>query len=321
MKKSINILMLVLIAQCLILASILFTSGQQANNSPEKLLNLDFTSIDSLTLSDENGELEVLKKDNTWQLPNYGELAVKTDRIEEVLQELEAIEVSWPVASTDDAAKRFEVSMENAQKSLKLKSGQEILAKLYIGTSPGYRKVHVRRGDDKDIYAVELSQYRLSSKGQDWFDKNILAYRSDLRSVTVGDITFNRVAEQWQLENDEASQLDQDKISSWVKTFSTLSVINLVDEQLKPAIFSRSPEVVIALDGEAGSSVLELRSQEDTFYINKQGDSKIFEIARYQVESVSQFDLKDYLQAATPAIEDDVDAAATSASVPSNQNE
>ncbi|MFA0040120.1 hypothetical protein AB4423_25970 [Vibrio chagasii] len=48
---------------------------------------------------------------------------------------------------------------------------------LYVGTSPCFKRSHIRQEDD-DVYALELSAYEASAKDSGWLDKSLLALPS-----------------------------------------------------------------------------------------------------------------------------------------------
>ncbi|PQJ49936.1 hypothetical protein BTO12_19200 [Vibrio splendidus] len=49
---------------------------------------------------------------------------------------------------------------------------------LYVGTSPGFKRSHIRQEEDDDVYALEFSAYKASTKDSDWLDKSLLALPS-----------------------------------------------------------------------------------------------------------------------------------------------
>ena len=58
---------------------------------------------------------------------------------------------SWPVANTASTRERFEVTEENHQRHIVAKAGDDTVADIYLGTSPGYRKTHARRTGEDEI--------------------------------------------------------------------------------------------------------------------------------------------------------------------------
>lgn len=305
MSKTIQYLALALIAQALILATVLFTKNQGTEVESISLLDFEVSAVDSLIIGDGSGELEIQKQDGQWSLPGYGGLSVKTEKVNEVLDELAKLKTNWPVASSDEAADRFEVTVSNAQKSIKLKSGDEIVAKLYLGTSPGFRKVHTRAADDKNIYALEFSQYRISTKGEDWFDKNLLSYSGTINSVQVGDTTLTRDNENWQVSTLDTETVDSTKVENWIKNLGTLQVSKLVTGNEKDKLLVTDVNLEIQVDGDKGLALYKLWQKDDKYFIKRSEDQSLFEIATYQAKKYFELDLASF------AIDDTSDETAS----------
>jgi len=66
-----------------------------------------------------------------------------------------------------------------------LSSDGEALAEFYLGTSPGYQRVHARAVDSDDVFSVELSNYELGVKVDSWMDKTLLATEEEPSEVRV----------------------------------------------------------------------------------------------------------------------------------------
>lgn len=294
MSKTIQYLALALIAQALILATVLFTKNQGTDVKISSLLDFETSTVDSLIIGDGSGELEIHKQDGEWRLPGYGGLSVKTEKVSEVLDELAKLKTGWPVASSDEAANRFEVTVSNAQKSIKLKSGDEIVAKLYLGTSPGFRKVHARAADDENIYALEFSQYRISTKGEDWFDKNVLGYSGTINSVQVGDITLTRDNEKWLVSTLDAETVDSTKVENWIKNLGTLQVSKLVTGNEKDKLLVMDVNLQMQVEGENGLALYKLWQKDDKYFIKRSEDQGLFEIASFQAKKYFDMDVASF---------------------------
>lgn len=294
MSKTIQYLALALIVQLLILATVLFTKNQGTQTEGGLLLEFAPDSIDSLIIGDGTGELEIKKQDDGWYLPAYGELAVKNEKVTEILDELAKLHASWPVAATEEAAERFEVSKENAQKSLQLKSGDEIVGKLYLGTSPGFRKVHARVSEDDNVYAVEFSQYRVSTKGEDWFDKNVLGFQSPISSLKVGDTAFNKTETGWSVSGLPVDKTDSAEVESWLKNLSTLQVSKLITGNDKDKLLVLDPNLEIQVEGEGNVTAYKLWKKDDNYYIKRADNQQLFEIAPYQAKKYFELDVKTF---------------------------
>lgn len=74
------------------------------------------------------------------------------------------------------------------QRHQQLLQDEQLVADLYVGTSPGFRKVHIRKVDDDAIYAVGLNSYEMPVKVSDWLHKTLLAPQ-DIEGIKGADCT------------------------------------------------------------------------------------------------------------------------------------
>lgn len=291
MHKTIQYLGILLVIQLLILAIVLFGKGSADPEESGQFLDFDIATIDSVVIKDADAELTLSKDGGGWQLPDFANLPVQGDQVENVLRDLAALKVDWPVATTDSAAKRFEVQMENAQRSIKLKNDMEIVANLYLGTSPGYRKSHVRLSDSDDIYALEFAQHRVSSKHEDWLDKSILQYKGELKQVNVGEIQamLNKETDEgvWSLSNASGEKpIDPEKIAKWVKRYNNLQISKLVGADKRSEIISLEPVLTANLSGADGSSTRIFYQQDEQYFVTTGGQELVFEMSSYEAKPI-----------------------------------
>lgn len=197
---------------------------------PEPFLSFDAQSVDSLSVANAEGSVEIVKTGDAWQLPDG--VPADAAKVQEVLDKLDDVSGTWPVASSASTAERFEVTEDNHQRHLQLKAGDETVADIYLGTSPGYRKAHARRSDDDDIYAIGFSNYEAGVKASDWLDKSLLR--------PTGDITMLERQGAFELSKEESGSwvsadgavLDQAKVETLAGRFSGLSVLGTSDAEL-----------------------------------------------------------------------------------------
>ncbi len=294
MNKSVQYLALALIAQCLILATVLFSTQNESFEKENSLLEFDKSAITELVIGDSAGELSLIKNESEWTLPSYANLPVKTDRVEEVLEDLKNIHITWPVATSKEAATRFEVAMDNAQKSVKLKNGKEILAKLYFGTSPGFRKVHVRTGESDDIYAAEFSQHKISTKGEDWFNRKVLAYSGTITKVLIGDIEISKLADQWKVAGLDAESVDVTKVSDWVNNLNSLSVVRLIQGNDRDKLLVLDANFSVLVEGDQGAATYQFWKKGETFYVKRTDVDTLFEVANYEAEKYQTLNIDNF---------------------------
>ncbi len=244
-RKSFSILGGVLVAQ-VALATFLLTPQNQGE---DPLVTFDVDSLDHIRVSGmEAHPIDLSRQADLWRMPN--DLQVDSSRIDSLMEVLRSDRWTWPVASTDEAAERFEVTEEAFQRKLELSSDDEILATLYLGTSPSFRRIHARESDSEKIYSIELATYDLPLDREDWLDKTLIQ--------TVGGVDAMSRVGAWEAELvsdgewrflDEALTANTSELSGMATRFETLRVMGLAEERPE-----RAPDVEFEVSA-AGETV------------------------------------------------------------------
>jgi hypothetical protein len=195
MEKTIRILAIVLAAQLLLAVGMSLTGPNLAAAHPNTpLFTLGDQTVDHLTIEGPDGARVVLaKQDKGWVLPGNGGYPADRTQVDSLLGRLEGLQRGLPVATTPGALKRFKVSDKNFERRVLLAHGDDTLATLYLGSSPGMHHVHARTGKDDAVYDVDFAVYEAPDKASDWEDKAILQFPQDsLKTIDVAGLTLQR---------------------------------------------------------------------------------------------------------------------------------
>lgn len=195
MTRWLTILGIVLIVQIAVAVGVNVTRERYRAVAPEeKLLSFNAASVDHIRIDgDDNTHVMLKKQDDQWRLPDLKDFPADQGNVKRLLDRLAALEKGWPVATTTSAAKRFKVTDTAFERKLTLSQGDQTQAALFVGTSPGFRKVHVRLPNEDDIRAVEFNTYEVGVKPDDWIDKAILTHKvDDIQRVELPDVTLQQ---------------------------------------------------------------------------------------------------------------------------------
>ena len=298
MNKTLRNLTILLGLQVL-LASALWMSNNTTSKGKEitALLTVDFSQMDKIIVTEDSKQATLQKVNDSWQLPNYGNLSISDEKVTTLLDKLKGLSGSWPVATTSSAAERFEVSEENAQKKIAFYDGDNLISTLFVGTSPGFRKVHTRVDDRDEIFAVEFAQYEAPAEDKDWFDKNVLRFSNPIKTVTADGFSLSQPQQdQWTVSPVEPNQTAKnDAIKTWAARFSSLQVTKLVEDNTAEGISSSNPEKVINIEGDQGKVEYRFYKKDSSFYLKSSQHPKLFEIASYQAEPIIAGKLTDFI--------------------------
>lgn len=309
MKRQLPSWLMGLFALQIGLAVLLSVEGDHSPSAgkAEPLLVFDEALIDEVRLIEDDKQLLLSHQGNDWQMQltlsddqllddastdsdnkdqskdaaEVIKFPASSGRVESLLSDLQELKASWPVAQTKSAQERFEVSEKQFQRKVELVSGSKTHT-LYLGTSPGFRKVHIRLKDSNDIYALNLNLYEMPVDQDHWLDKSLLAvsgiteldtpklglvqtHSSDsVKGVQSDNIDSNQSV-QWHFkESDET--VDHDKASALVQRLQNLNVLAVDDSPLEEALEWHS----ITAKTDSNQYQWQLGQHEEQYYIQRQ---------------------------------------------------
>ena len=298
-----------------VLIGALLAARSGAVAEPEPFLSFDAGLIDALSVSNDEGTVDLTKAGGAWQLPEG--LPADASKVERVLERLSDASGGWPVASKASTAERFEVTEDNHQRRVTVKAGDETRADFYLGTSPGYRKAHARHANEDDIYAIMFSNYEAGVKESDWLDKSLLRPDGTLTGVERVDGFALTKGDDGVWASRDSAELDQGKAETFAGRFSGLSVIGVSDVELPEA-----PKMTFALSDESGTQTLRIFHVEadDDYVAVSDRVPGAFEMSSYIAEQMDKtgadFAPEEPADEAPPAadvapLEDDLEVAGT----------
>ncbi len=201
-----------------------------------KLVNFDPSAVDTIHISAEDSTLNLTKIDGIWVLSEENKIPVSSQQVESFLDTISGLKRTLAVATTENAAKRFKVSDDDYNYHLIIKGGDIQFADLYFGTSPGFKQIHLRVADTKEIITAGLASHELSPEAEQWIDKDQLKLASD--SIQRIDIN-NHVLEKnddssWKsVQSENSFELSREKIDALLDKIAGLSVSGFVVDHEK----------------------------------------------------------------------------------------
>ncbi len=274
-----------------VVVGVLLAARSGGIEEPAPFLEFDADRVDSLTVSNNESSVSLSKVDGNWQLPNG--IPAAGFKVESVLERFAKAAGSWPVANTEPTRERFEVTEENHQRHIVAKAGDDTVADIYLGTSPGYRKTHALRAGEDEIYAIGFSNYEAGVKAADWLERSLLRPKGEVAALrrlqgdpvpapvdpeseadpeeegngaeTVAGFELSKVGgDGGDVEEPDAwvaaggSVLDQGKVETFVGRFKGLSVTDVHEEALP-----ETATTTFVLTDEEGDQTLSIFSLDD----------------------------------------------------------
>lgn len=259
-SRFLQVLGVVLLAQLVLAGGLYWHGGRDAVFvSAEQLLTFDDSGVDRLQIESEEGQLVLKRVGEGWQLQGDETLPADADKVEQMLATLAGLKAGLPVATTDGAREQLEVADDKFQRHVTVYQGDETLADLYVGTSPGYQRAHVRRAGDDAIVAAGLNVYDLPEDRDGWMDRELLAF-NEVTRIETDDFTLARDGEQWQIEAPQALVADhevaQEPLDKLLDTLQGLRVSGLLEASDEKEAATATATAEAADEGDAESEEL-----------------------------------------------------------------
>ncbi len=283
MNKRIGLLGGLLAVQLLIIAGILFNDSLYSPPEAVRLLSFDPAEVTEFSIFDQDGAVALSRTldegdSSGWRLEDG--LPADGGKVQEVLNKLTELAVAWPVATSSDSARRFEVTEETHQRRLTIASDDGMMTGLFLGTSPGYRRVHVRIDGESEVYSIDFSNYEAPTDADQWLDKSLLASPGEPTSIALeGAWRLSRGEEdQWLVDEVVADAEAADRL---VRRFTGLRVLGVSSEV-------GEPKGLFVVNDDRGEHRLTLfhAAEDDNYSIASSRLDGRFEMAAYTAEQL-----------------------------------
>ena len=285
----------------LMLALGLFLMNQkhQQANAAEPLLIVDTTALSKLVISENENSIDLTRQNDKWTLPGLKDLLASQSKVERLLTSLTGLNSGWPVATTVSSHERFEVAEDKFQKRVQLYNGDQQLGDLLIGTSPGFRKVHIRKAGDDAVYTAKLNSFEILANNQEWLDKSLLAV-DEIKAIKTAEFSLSKDDGNWSLVqnasdiSEQQPDLNTVKVEDLVSGISTLRVKTLADDAASESVAKVSP-VSIDVSTVDGNHTYQFYKADDKYYVSRNDRDQLFEINSVDYDRVSNIDITQLL--------------------------
>ena len=257
----------------------------------EKLLAFDPGSIDGLRIEDDAGALLLKRENGRWSMPDSDSFPARKDGVERLLEKLGGLKKGWPVATTSGAAKRFKVDDGQFERKLELLAGSEGVATLYVGSSPGLRKVHVRVAGEDDVHAVELESWELTSRPDEWIDRSVTVLdKQEIERLEMPGFALQRNGDHLQLEGlPEGEQTDAKAVSTLLDRVAGLRIQSLLGSEPSADYGQEKPLLEFRIKRKGGDELIYRISEpaDKEYYVLKRSDINYYlKTNRYAIDPI-----------------------------------
>ena len=259
MKHKLILLSGLLVAQLVLAAGLAWRADPLAPARQARALAPGLDTADRLEISDGEGHTAVVQKGaKGWRLANHFDAPASPHKVQQALDALAAVRLDQPVATTEAAARRFEVAKDKFARHLVVKKGDEILLDLYLGRSAGVGRAHVRLAGEAAIHQARLGEWDFPAKPGRWLDQTLLqAEARKPKKVRLGTLVLHKEGEgekaRWRADGLAAGEsLDQDGLKKLLDALAGVQVDDVLGIRPDPAWGLDHPERSIEIEGEKG---------------------------------------------------------------------
>ncbi len=281
-------LLLLLAVQLALVAAIFWPRDEPGYAASQQVLLAlsDTEAVERILVSDGEASLLLQRSDDEWSMPAYHQLPADRAKVERALQQLPALERGFPVATSTNASERFEVSPDNYQRQLQYIVNETSVGEIYLGTSPGFRKVHARVNDESEVFSVSFNSFDVPTQAAEWLEKSLLQI-DGFTALRGQDFHIKRADDEWVDDGGQAA--DPDALSQLLNGLRSLRVTAAVDIATAAILADTPAPPTLSVETSSGWYDYTLYSIDESYYLKRSDVDVYF--------TISQLDF-DRLQAA-----------------------
>jgi hypothetical protein len=289
-NRWVGTLLFMLLIQCGLLAAVYWPSQNDTQAAATQLLvHFDSAAIDQIRIGDGYANEAVLVKvDGLWRLSNLENLPADSKKINELLQSITPQASGWPVARSAAARRRFEVADEHYQRQLTLLSQGTKLGTLYLGTAPGFRKVHARSRDQDAIFSIPFNTFDAPAISGPWVEPTLLQVRAPLRIYAD---TYSLNLENGSWLSGAGGAPDEQELQVLINALRTLQVEGVAQADQQRDLSSAEADLILQINSLSGEVFLELFTLNGEHFIFSSAYPLFFKLSAYDFDRLTQIDI------------------------------
>jgi Domain of unknown function (DUF4340) len=285
-KQLVSSLTLILTIQCGIIAAVYWPQINPENTAtPHQLTQADPDQVDEIHINDDQDNLTILLRTaDGWILPNEGDLPADASRVQELLAGLSPQRNLTPVAQTAAARQRFQVASYHYQRRVVIFAKGQLMDTVYLGTAPGYRKIHARNDGAEQIYSINFNGYDAPAESTAWLDRSLLQQRVPL-NISSDLYDLRREGDQWLSGWDTAP--DEREMEALLGALSNLQVEGIAEQDMQRDLATAEPDLGLTINSLSGQQSLELYSIQGQHFVYSSRYRLFFSISAYDYDKLT----------------------------------
>jgi len=266
------------------------------------LLAFDSEQVTSLRVRASEGEqVRITKTQDGWIIPALKDLPAAEHKVTGLLAKLAGLQKGVPVATSEGALKRFKVAADAFERKLVLERGEAPPAILYLGDSPGFRRLFARAEGDRAIYEAQLGLFDAPDQADNWSDRTLLHLDAKtIRKLALAGLTLERTDDDWRLVDlATGEEQDQQAIKNKVRALTNLDFLTVLVGEDKPALNTDAAPIELEAtlaEGEPIRYRISKLAKSDDYLLEASNRPQDFRLAGYEVKALTNLRRADLLK-------------------------
>jgi hypothetical protein len=289
-KRWVTTLLFMLLIQCGLLTAVYWPAQSQTPaTAAQQLAGFDSAAIDQIRIGDGyDNEAVLVKAGDRWLLSNLENLPAAAKKIDALLLSFTHQASGWPVAHSTAARRRFEVADQYYQRQLTLLSQDTEIGTIYLGSSPGFRKVHARSQGQDAIFSIPFNTFDAPAISGPWVEPTLLQVRAPLR-IYADTYSLNLENGSWLSGAGEAP--DEQELQVLINALRTLQVEGVAQADQQRDLSSAEADLILQINSLSGEVFLELFTLNDKHFIFSSAYPLFFKLSAYDFDRLTQIDI------------------------------
>jgi len=322
-------------AQLVLLVIFWWPKGSETVGKKYLLEDYPWSEFHAFTIMDGTKEVSFVKENEEWLVPDHHRYPADPEKIGDLFQKLEKIQIGYVIGKTKPTQKRLGVTDGKYQRKIlfQKKPGDKDKSQegFYLGTSPQFRKIHMRRVDQDNIYITnQIATYDFPVTGENWLNKKVMDI--DSKDVVAIELSRKRGKETFRFtktekeiiidpikteEGEEASnepkfetiwllgkkEVNKSVFDGMLRKLSRLNLSEVLGKEEKRDYGLKNPQVQVKITFKTGEGeetqdkVLAIGRKEEADHIVQMKDSPFYlKVASHQLKAVLKTTRKEFTE-------------------------
>ena len=288
MSRWITALAVLLLLQCGLVAAVYWQGENQKILDRQSLAYFPGKTIDEVRIGDEfDNEVILVKHEKFWLVESIDLLPANPVMVKSLLRSVVGRDHGWPVAESSAARQRFQVADYYYQRRLEFFSGGAPLGTIYLGTSPGFRRVHARNHQQDAIYSISFNAFDAPAAGGSWLEPKLLQVRSMLEIVAD---SYSLHYDNGKWRSGIGGVPDSRELEALLNAIETLQIDGVASQEAQRELATAEADLTLTIRSLGGEATREVFTLEGQHYIHSSDYPQFFKLSAYDFDRLTGID-------------------------------